>query len=165
VAGLIGNATNENEGLMSNSDKIKLNNIPNVYSYRGYIESSNYLKIPVNSDVINKGFVVINMSVNNDTGFGFKKSQYQLTLISGRQYGQTEQAGIGCCYRPQGNTAYVQGIYYEYDSNSILRNLYISFSGRVFTELEVRNASSDISIVAEATGTLKTIGTGWNIAL
>ena len=150
---------------MGTSDKRKLNSIPDVYSYRGYIESSNYLKIPVNSDVINKGFVIVNMSVNDDTGFGYKKSQYQLTIISGRQYGQTEQAGMGCCYRPQGNTAYVSGIYYEYDSNYILRNLYISFSGRVFIESEVRNASSAISVVSTATGTLKTIGTGWNIAL
>ena len=165
VAGAIGAATTDKEGLMSAIDKSKLTSLSSVYSYRGYIESGNYLKIPINSDVINKGFVIINMSVNNDTGYGFRKSQYQLTIISGRQYDQSSQAGIGCCYRPQGNTAYISGIYYEYDSSYILRNIYIAFSGRVYIDSEIRNASSNISIATDAIGTLKSIETGWNIAL
>ena len=150
-------------GLLGTS---KLDGLPGVSRWSGWIEEGQYINIPSNSDVISPGFIKISLSANDDVGFGFRKSSYDMLVIPGRQYNQSSQAGICNSFRPQGNVVYLDSIIYGYDENSILRNLYLKFNARAYVNVAVYNTTGGgISIKSSASGSTKNIEVGYNIAI
>ena len=146
-----------------NSDWLKSR--PSSSSYVGTINQGEYICIPVNSDTISKGFVKVKLSVNDSIMYGFKKSSYEVNIISGRQYDQIAQAGVYDAFTPQGNNAKLESVYMQYDGNAILRTVYLKFNVGCYVNIVVENASGGLSITKTAEGTAFPISSGWNKAL
>ena len=138
---------------------------PSSSFYMGTINQGEYICIPVNSDIISKGFVKVKLSVNDGIMYGYKKSSYEVNIISGRQYDQAAQAGVYDAFAPQGNNAKLESVYMEYDNDFILRTVYLKFNVSCYVNAVVENATGGLSITKTAGGFAFPISSGWNKAL